>query len=102
MEPMKPMAAMEPMKPMKPLKFDPPWWPDELGSPASSGGQNDMRYACFPDAHRVAIEQAGVVTVYDSGEHRISGVSQSQGGTQDLAFTSQLGTVRAKDLPVAS
>ena len=77
------------------------WWPAGLGHPSSAGAQNDMRYACFPNAHRVAIEQAGVVTVYDSGEHRISGVSQSQGGTQDLAFTSQLGTVRAKDLPVA-
>jgi hypothetical protein len=34
MEPMKPMAPMEPMKPMEPLKFDPPWWPGDLGQPA--------------------------------------------------------------------
>jgi hypothetical protein len=59
-----------------------------------------MRYACFPDTHRVAIEQAGQVTLYDSGEHRISGVSQQQSGTQDLTFSSQNGTIRASDLPV--
>ena len=77
------------------------WWPDGLGRPSASGSQNGMRYACFPDTRRVAIEQAGKVTVYDSGDHRISGVSQSQSGTQDLRFSSQIGTVRASDLPVA-
>ena len=77
------------------------WWPQGLGRPSAAGAQDGMRYACFPDAHRVAVEQAGVVTVYDSGEHRIGGVSQSQGSSQALLFTSQLGTVRAQDLPVA-
>ena len=76
------------------------WWPDGLGRPSATGAQNSMRYACFPDNRRVAVEQAGVVTIYDSGEHRISGVSQQQSGTQDLSFSSQLGTVRATDLPV--
>ena len=76
------------------------WWPAELGTPSASGGQNGMRYACFPEKHRVATEQAGVVTLYDSGAHRIAGVSQAQGGSQTLQFTSQLGTVRAEDLPV--
>lgn len=78
------------------------WWPDGLGRPSATGSQNGMRYACFPETRRVAIEQAGSVTVYDSGEHRISGVSQSQSGTQDLSFSSQNGTIRAADLPVAS
>ncbi len=59
-----------------------------------------MRYACFPDPHRVAVEQAGRVTLYDSGDHRISGVSQQQSGTQELTFSSQKGTIRASDLPV--
>jgi hypothetical protein len=59
-----------------------------------------MRYACFPDARRVVVEQGGVVTVYDSGEHRISGVSQQQSASQDLSFSSQIGTIRASDLPV--
>ncbi len=77
------------------------WWPQDLGRPSATGSQNGMRYACFPDARRVAVEQAGRVTLYDSGDHRISGVSQSQSGTQELSFSSQNGTVRASELPVA-
>ena len=77
------------------------WWPDGLGQPSSSGAQNGMRYACFPDSHRVAIEQAGVVTLYDSGRHEITGVSQQQSSTQELTFSSRDGTIRAADLPVA-
>lgn len=77
------------------------WWPDGLGTPSATGGQNGLRYACFPDSHRVAVEQSGQVTVYDSGAHRISGVSQQQGAGRDLVFTSQMGDVRAEDLPVA-
>ena len=38
------------------------WWPDGLGQPAATGAQNGMRYACFPQARRVAVEQAGVLT----------------------------------------
>jgi len=77
------------------------WWPDKFGQPSAAGSQNGMRYACFPGAHRIVVEQAGGITVYDSGDHRISGVSQSQSGSQELNFTSQNGTVRAADLPVA-
>ncbi len=77
------------------------WWPQGLGRPSATGSQNGMRYACFPDTRRVAVEQAGRVTLYDSGDHRISGVSQSQSGTQELSFSSQKGTVRASELPVA-
>ena len=77
------------------------WWPEGLGQPSAAGSQNGMRYACFPQARRVAVEQNGRVTVYNSGDHRISGVSQSQSGEQDLSFSSQKGTVRASDLPVA-
>ena len=77
------------------------WWPGGLGRPSATGAQNGMRYACFPDTRRVAVEQAGRVTLYDSGDHRISGVSQQQSGTQELTFSSQKGTIRASDLPVA-
>lgn len=74
------------------------WWPAELGSPASTGAQNDLRYACFPGSRRLAIQQGGQVRVYDTGEHRISGFSQQQGGDQSLTFTSQYGLVRVADL----
>ena len=76
------------------------WWPEGLGRPSSTGSQNGMHYACFPETRRIAIRQAETVTLYDSGEHRISGVSQSQSGSQQLSFSSQLGTVKASNLPV--
>ena len=93
MEPMKPMAPMKPMEPMQPMQPQTPWWPQDLGQPGTSGSQNDMHYAFFPDKHRLAIQSGGTTTVYDSGDHRISGVQQAQGGGQHLAFTSQHGTV---------
>lgn len=86
MEPMKPMAPMEPMR------FD-RWWPQDLGEPSTSGAQNGMRYAAFPDRRRLLIERDGVLTTYDSGSHRITGVSQQAGATATLAFTSQNGAV---------
>jgi Short C-terminal domain len=76
------------------------WWPADLGSPASVGAQNDLRYAFFPAARRLAIARGGQVTVYDTGDHRIGGFSQQQSGDQSLTFTSQHGLVRVADLPV--
>lgn len=69
------------------------WWPAELGTPSSNGAQNDMRYAYFPDARRLAVQHHGRLSLYDTGEHRIAGVSQQQGGTRSLAFTGQHGPV---------
>ena len=74
------------------------WWPAELGNPASTGAQNDMRYACFPAARRLAIKLGPDVRVYDTGAHVVTGFSQQQGGDQSLTFTSQFGLVRVDDL----
>jgi hypothetical protein len=96
MEPMKPMtwmASMEPMKPMEPMAAPDPWWPSELGQPSSAGSQNAMRYAVFPHKRRLLIEQDGRLTTYDTGDHMISGVSQSDSQGQTLAFASQDGPV---------
>ncbi|SDR58316.1 hypothetical protein SAMN05519103_06081 [Rhizobiales bacterium GAS113] len=76
------------------------WWPAELGSPASTGAQNDLRYAFFPGPRRLAIQQGGQVRMYDAGEHKLSGFSQQQGSDQSLTFTSQFGLVRVADLPL--
>lgn len=81
MEPIKPMAAVQ------------PWWPAELGQPASSGARNDMRYAFFPDKRRLQIEQDGTLSTYDTADHRIGGVSKAQSDRNHLAFTSRHGTV---------
>ncbi len=78
------------------------WWPGDLGVPSSSGAQNGLRYGFFPATRRLAVDIGGTVTVYDTGDHMISGVSQQQGGDRTLSFTSQRGLVRLADLPVAS
>ena len=78
------------------------WWPSELGTPSSTGSQNDIRYAVFPTARRLVIEIRGHITVYDTLDHQIGGVSQQQGGTASLTFTSQYGLVHITDLPVVS
>lgn len=78
------------------------WWPSELGQPASSGAQNDMRYAYFPATRRLAIDQAGVINVYDTLDHQIGGVSQQQGSGYSLSFSSQYGTVDLRQLPLVS
>jgi len=76
------------------------WWPPELGSPSSSGGQNDALYAYFPDARRLAISRQGQITVYDTLDHQIGGVQQQQGGSSSsLEFTSQRGTFTVDSLP---
>jgi hypothetical protein len=76
------------------------WWPAELGAPSSTGAQNDLRYAVFPSARRLAIARGGQVAVYDTADHRITGFSQQQGADQSLTFTSQRGLVRVADLAV--
>ena len=78
------------------------WWPAELGQPNSSGGQNDIRYAYFGHANRLAVDMGGTVTVYDTGDHVISGVSQQQGNGWTLTFSSQYGTVPISSLRVVS
>ena len=78
------------------------WWPAELGTPASVGAQNDLRYAYFPGARRLAIDLGGRISVHDTGDHRISGVSQQQGADRSITLTSQLGLVRVADLPLAA
>jgi hypothetical protein len=78
------------------------WWPAELGAPASTGAQNDLRYAFFPAARRLAIQLGSRLSVYDSGDHDITGFSQQQGGDQSLTFTSQHGLVRVADLPLVA
>ncbi|MET0384706.1 MAG: SHOCT domain-containing protein [Polyangiales bacterium] len=79
------------------------WWPSELGSPSSSGGQHDSQYAYFPQARRLAVKFAGQVTVYDTLDHQIGGVQQQQsGGPGSQSFSSQRGTFTVDSLPLVS
>ena len=74
------------------------WWPENLGSPSSVGAQNDIRYAVFPQSRRLAIDDHGKTKIYDTADHQIHGVGQSQGSGSTLTFTSQSGVVRVSDL----
>ncbi|MBV8782337.1 MAG: SHOCT domain-containing protein [Phycisphaerae bacterium] len=67
-----------PMKPMPPvigMQFS---VPAAWGQPASSGGQNEMRYAYYPIAHRLVVERDGKRTIYDTANIDITGISQQQ------------------------
>jgi hypothetical protein len=75
------------------------WWPAGLGTPGAVGAQNDLRYAVFPDARRLVIDDHGAISAHDTGAHRIFGVAQAQRSDQTLSFTSQDGLVRVADLP---
>jgi hypothetical protein len=78
------------------------WWPAELGSPNTSGSQNQYKYAYFGNKQRLAITDGNSVTVYNTLDHQIGGVSQQQGGTAGVSFTSQYGTVDLRTLPLVS
>jgi hypothetical protein len=78
------------------------WWPAELGSPNTSGSQNQYRYAYFATMHRLAISDGINVTIYDTLDHNIGGVSQQQGGVAGVGFTSQYGNVDLRTLPLVS
>ena len=79
----------------------PDWWGPDLRFPNSTGGQNDMRYAYFAQARRLAIDVGGQVTVYDTLDHSIGGVSQQSGG-YGPQFSSQYGYLNLSQLPVVS
>ena len=74
------------------------WCPAGLGRPGAVGSQNDLRYAVFPDARRLVIDDHGTISVHDTGSHRIFGVAQAQSSDQTLSFTSQDGLVKVTDL----
>ncbi|MCT0209066.1 SHOCT domain-containing protein [Synechococcus sp. CS-1332] len=98
MAPMAPMGSMVPMNFGSAPLFTPDprasWWPPELGTPSSSGAQNEVRYAYFPAAGRLAVEVNGQVSLYDTSGHQIAGISsqqQSSGG--GLVFSTGDGSI---------
>jgi hypothetical protein len=78
------------------------WWPSDLGTPGSTGAQNNLRYACFPERRRLALDVDGRVSIYDTGNHSITGFSQQQASDLSLTFTSQHGVVQLDSLPQIS
>jgi hypothetical protein len=78
------------------------WWPGGMGHPNSVGSQSGMRYAYFARAKRLAIERDGVVTLYDTQDHQLGGVSPPQSLSGSLRFASQHGAVEVASLPVVA
>ena len=76
-----------------------PWYSAEFGIPTLQADENGLRYAYFPDYHRITIQWQGQETVYDSANHAIKAVQLQQ---QDVYFTSQYGTIRIDLLAVVS
>ncbi|MCG1036753.1 SHOCT domain-containing protein [Polaribacter sargassicola] len=77
------------------------WWGD-LGFPNSTGSQNGTSYAIFNNINRLAIQENGKVTIFDTLNNNIGGVGQQQGGNYAVTFTSQFGTVNLNSLPIVS
>lgn len=73
------------------------WWGD-LGFPNSTGSQNNTSYAIFSNINRLAIQENGKVTVFDTLDHQIGGTGQQQGGVYSVSFTSQYGNVDLNQL----
>ena len=78
------------------------WWGPSLRWPNSTGAQNGVRYAYFSQAHRLAIELNGKVTVYDTLNHQIGGFSQQQSYGGSISFNSQYGLIDVTSLPIVS
>ena len=80
-----------------------PAWPESLGTPSATGSQGDMHYAWFADTRRLALMRHGQLQVFDTGDHRISGVSQQQGNAYgNISFTSQNGSIDLASLTPVS
>lgn len=73
------------------------WWPEELGQPSSVGGQNNVRYAYFPQQQKIAFDPGAgtAIILLDTQDHQIGGWSQQQSGPGDpyqgISFSSQYG-----------
>ena len=78
------------------------WWGADLGAASATGSQNNIKYAYFPASRRLAVAISDRVTIYDTADHVISGVSQQQSGDASVSFVSQRGLVRVADLRVVS
>jgi hypothetical protein len=75
------------------------WWPGDLGFPSSTGGQNNSRYAYFPDRGRLVTEDNGYVTVYDTTGITVYGFGQQQPGpVNGLTLSTSNGQLRPTDL----
>lgn len=68
------------------------WWVADLNNPSITGGQNNLRYAYFPQHQRLIISSDNQEIVYHTASHIITGVSQQQANQKTmLVFHTQSG-----------
>ena len=75
------------------------WWPSEYTSPAATGGQNNFRYAYFPQSEALVVEQNGETTVYDTKGHDFHGFGQQQSSSSGFSIQSSAGVIDLAKLP---
>ncbi|ROO26084.1 SHOCT domain-containing protein [Salinisphaera japonica] len=75
------------------------WWPAELGTPEATGSGDNLSYAYFRAAGRLAIRERGRLTLYDTGGADIIGIAQSQtDATSETVFTTPEGRLPLAEL----
>jgi hypothetical protein len=76
------------------------WWPATFGHPATSGEQNGVRYAYFPEQRRLLLQQGARIDAYDTTGHHITGAAQQQqqGRGSSLTFSTDRGTISTSQL----
>jgi hypothetical protein len=72
------------------------WWGGEFGQLSASGLQNNIRYAYFANARRLAIKTEEGLTIYDTGDHEIQGVFQQQSCYNSLSFVTRIASSRSQ------
>jgi hypothetical protein len=85
---------MKPIEPTNPLEFkeSPRWWPDDLGEPTATGGQNGMQYAYFRKARRLLVRRGDATESYDVEPVDLRGIFQD-GDAADTTFSSSEGVI---------
>jgi len=73
------------------------WWPASFGTPAASGDRFGMRYAFFPGARRLLIQQGARIDSHDTREYQVKGVAEMSGGTSELSFETDKGAVKLEE-----
>ena len=94
-----PMQAMRPMKPLPTVRAG--WWPRALGVATSLGSQNQLHYAYFEQAERLAVMDGSMVKIYNTGGRHINGVSQ-HGSGRGVRFSTSTGAVELGELRLVS
>jgi hypothetical protein len=74
------------------------WWPGAFGHPATSGEQNGVRYAYFPQQRRLLLQQGARIDAYETGSYHITGAAQQQEHASPLTFASDKGPVPINQL----